>query len=93
MIHDALDDARAWGFRHEKYARWEAGLNKKNAWPVDPVSWRQTVKTYLRQSRFRPERMFALGFLVKFGCLDGHNGWRLARMKYTYYNLIRKLSA
>lgn len=91
MIHDAVDDSRAWGFRHEKYARWESGLNKKKAWPVDPVPWRQAVKTYLRQSRFRPEGFFVLGFLVKLGFLDGWRGWRLARMKYTYYALIRDL--
>jgi len=45
LIHDALDDERAWIFRHQKYARWEMGMNQKNAWPEDPKPFRNCVKS------------------------------------------------
>ncbi len=91
MIHDALDDMRAWNFRHEKYARWEAGMNKKDAWPKDPIQWREMVKLYLRRSRFRAEIMFFVGFILKCGYLDGKNGLFWAKQRYKYINKINKL--
>jgi glycosyltransferase involved in cell wall biosynthesis len=96
MIHDTMDDERAWIFRHEKYARWEAGMNAKNnykgAWPIDPVPWRQWVKLRLRQSRFRPELMFLASFILKMGMLDGRNGLDFARKRAFYYRIIKKLA-
>ncbi|HNQ91833.1 MAG TPA: glycosyltransferase family 2 protein [Alphaproteobacteria bacterium] len=89
LIHDAFDDERAWTFRHEKYARWEAGMTLKNAWPTDPVPWREAVKKALRGSKFRPELIFFLGFVLKMGFLDGKMGKKLAVSKYRYYKLIR----
>ena len=71
MIYGAYDDPRAWIFRHEKYARWEVGMNAKDAWPADPVPWRQRVKVGLRQTRFRPEVMFLISYVMKLGLLDG----------------------
>lgn len=91
MIHDALDDPRAWAFRHEKYARWEAGMNRKDAWPQDPVPWRQTAKTTLRQMRLRPELMYLMSYVMKGGFLDGKRGLALAESRYRYYDMIRRL--
>lgn len=93
VLHDALDDVRGWNFRHEKYARWEAGMLLRHAWPTDPVPWRQKLKTMLRQSRFRPELMFVLSYIILGGFLDGVAGLELARRKRAYYQLIRKLTA
>lgn len=95
MIHDALNDAkaeRAWIFRHEKYARWEAGMNAKDAWPKDPVPWRETAKVFLRQSPFRPHLIFLIGFVLKLGFLDGAAGLKMARMRYAYLNTIKQLN-
>lgn len=92
MIHSAMDDVRAWDFRHEKYARWEVGMNAKAAWPVDPVPWRQWVKVWLRQSRFRPELMFLACFVVKLGFLDGRKGLDFARKKGFYYKVIKNIA-
>lgn len=89
MIHDALQDERAWIFRHEKYARWEAGMNIKNAWPIDPIAWRQAAKQFLRNSFFRAEIVFLVGFVFKLGFLDGQEGLKLLKMRYGYLKLIR----
>lgn len=93
MLHDALDDARAWAFRHEKYARWEAGMNARASWPRDPVPAREKVKAFLRKSSLRPELMFLASFILLGGFLDGAAGLRLARLKYHYYQMIRRLEA
>lgn len=92
MIHDALDDEQAWQFRHEKYARWEAGMNVRKAWPDDPVPWRNHVKKFLRVSRLRAPLTFLYGYIWRGGFLDGASGKTLARFKYRYYRLIDYLS-
>ncbi len=91
MIHDALDDDRAWTFRHEKYARWEMGMNEKQAWPVDPVPWRQKLKTILRASKFRPQLMFLISYIGLLGFLDGKGGLKLAESRSRYYKIIQRL--
>lgn len=89
MVHEALCDERSWMFRHEKYARWEHGMNTKNAWPKDPIAWRERVKRALRKSRFRPEIIFLIGYIGKLGFLDGREGLYIARLRYHYYKMIR----
>ncbi len=91
LIHGAYDDERAWIFRHEKYARWEAGMNRKQAWPADPVPWRQTLKIFLRGSFLRPQIMFVASYFLKAGFLDGRAGYKFAKSRYLYYRLIRTL--
>lgn len=92
LLHFALEDQRAWAFRHEKYAAWEVGMNKKGAWPKDPIAWRETAKSFLRRSRFRAEILFLLGFFLKLGFLDGKNGQKLAIGKYKYYKYIQNIT-
>lgn len=94
MIHDALNDAkaeRAWIFRHEKYARWEAGMNVKNAWPKDPITWREKAKVFLRGSALRPHIVFLIAFILKRGFMDGKEGLKIAKMRYTYLKTIQQI--
>jgi glycosyltransferase involved in cell wall biosynthesis len=94
MIHDALNDAkaeRAWLFRHEKYARWEAGMNAKQSWPKDPIVWRDKAKAFLRSSYFRPQIVFLVGFVLKLGFLDGAQGLKMSKMRYAYLKKIQNM--
>lgn len=91
LIHDAYDDERAWIFRHQKYARWEAGMNMKKAWPSESASFRGRVKSLLRQSRFRPQIVFLTSFILFKGFLDGNEGFEFAERKARYYKLISQL--
>ncbi len=94
MIHDALNDAKAersWLFRHEKYARWEAGMNAKKCWPEDPIAWRERAKIFLHHFHFRPQIIFFIGFVFKLGFLDGARGFKLSKMRYSYLKKINKL--
>ncbi|MEK7801126.1 MAG: glycosyltransferase family 2 protein [Pseudomonadota bacterium] len=90
LVHDALTDERAWAFRHEKYARWEAGMNQKDVWPVDPISWRQKLKTALRRHVLRPHLMFLGIYIGCLGFLDGMEGLKFAIRRYQYYSLIQE---
>ena len=88
MIHDCIDDERAWVFRHQKYARWEQGMNEKNAWPEDPVPIRDLAKKILRRSNYRPQLVFFISYIVLGGFLDGVEGYKFAKKKKDYYALI-----
>ena len=90
LVHDCMDDRHAWTFRHKKYARWETGMNKKNGWPTDPKPFRDRVKNCLRNSRFRPELIFFISYVMLFGFLDGKRGLKFARSKREYYSLIQR---
>jgi glycosyltransferase involved in cell wall biosynthesis len=92
MIHDALDDDHVWSFKHGKYARWEVGMNAKNAWPADPVAWREKLKTKLRGTKWRPQIVYLSSYVLLGGFLDGAAGKKLAQAKSRYYKKIQELS-
>ncbi len=75
-----------WHDRHDDYISWEVEMTRRNAWPKDLVSWREWVKTQLRQSWCRPILIFSYGYIFKLGFLDGHAGFDYAfhRALYTY---------
>ena len=37
LLHEAYGSREQWTARHLRYAAWEAGMNARNSWPVDPV--------------------------------------------------------
>lgn len=88
LYHSAMEDPRAWIFRHQKYARWESGMNRKDAWPEDPKPFRNRVKKFLRRNKQRPQIMFFISYVLLLGLLDGRQGFEFARRKKTYYALI-----
>jgi glycosyltransferase involved in cell wall biosynthesis len=90
LIHHAFDDEHAWAFRHQKYARWEAGMNIKGAWPVDPVPWRQTAKVFLRGTKYRPWIVLWASYFLYLGFLDGRAGLEFALRRFRYYSLIQQ---
>ncbi len=89
LLHYAYDDVGQWDERHRKYAQWEAAMNKRGAWPKDPIWWRERLKTQLRRSMFRPSIMFIWCYIVKGGFMDGQRGLGFARSRYKYCTMIR----
>jgi hypothetical protein len=65
-------------------------MNEKSAWPADPVSWRERLKSVLRVNPLRPELMFAYSYFGKLGFLDGAAGLDFAKSRWRYYALIRR---
>ena len=88
LLHYAYDDPAHWNARHVRYARWEAQMNARAAWPDDPIPWRQSVKVFLRQSFFRPYVVFIYSYIVCLGFLDGRAGYSFARSRMHYAKRI-----
>lgn len=90
LLHHATDDRARWIARHERYARWEAGMNRRHAWPADPVPWREMLKRLFRRMPGRAVVAFLHAFILKGGLLNGGAGWAQARDRYLYYRMIAR---
>ncbi len=88
MIHNAFEDAQKWQSRHERYARWEAAMNKRNAWPKDPVPSREKMKQRFRSFPRRDVIAFLYSYIWKRGFLDGKAGFKFALQRAAYYRMI-----
>lgn len=89
LIHDSAESRDHWLERHQRYAQWEAGMNTHNAWPRDPVGWRQAMKTLCRRLPCRDRVMFFYALIVKRGFIDGRAGLDYARARAAYIKMIR----
>ncbi len=87
LLHEAYEGD--WDARHRRYAMWEAGMNARRAWPVDPDPRRQALKVIFRAMPFRPLAAFCHSYVWKRGFMDGVAGWRLARDRFRYYRMVR----
>ena len=90
LLHYANHSKAEWLERHQRYAAWEICMNKKGAWPKDPIAWRETLKKVLRHNPLRPELAFFHSYILKLGFLDGAAGFDFAKSRWLYYNLIRR---
>lgn len=88
ILHYAFDDRTAWTERHERYARWEAGMIKKNALPDDPVRLRRCMKRVLRDPCLRGVALFFYSYVFKAGFLEGKAGRDIALSRLRYCFLI-----
>ena len=92
LIHDAYgaENDAAWAERHRRYARWEAAMNARGAWPIDPVAGRQSMKSLFKRMPLwlRPIVAFMHCYIMRFGFLDGGQGFLFARDRYRYYKMI-----
>ncbi len=88
LLHCAGDDRAAWLDRHRRYAAWEVGMNRRNAWPADPAGKRQMLKRLFRAAPRRDILAFLHSFILKWGFLDGRRGFILARDRGLYYRMI-----
>ncbi len=89
LLHYAYENEAQWLSRHKKYAHWEAQMSICEAWSKDPVAWRQIIKKLTRTSIFRPYMMFIYSYIVKFGFLDGRQGYEFALSRKKYCEMVR----
>ena len=92
LTHHNFNGRGAWMEKHKRYAVWEAEMIRRNAFPADPVKWRQDLKLLTRRSWFRPWLVFFYSYIVRLGFLDGVAGldWALARKNYAR-DVMRKI--
>lgn len=91
LLHEAYEDEAGWQARHERYARWEQAMSRKNAWPQDPDPKRERLKRFFRTVPFRPLIAFIHCYVLKLGFLDGQAGFCFACSRFRYYRMIRRL--
>ncbi len=90
ILHYAYENGGEWQARHMRYARWEAEMNYRDAWPKDPIWWREVLKRFLRRSVLRGVVMFVYSYVFRCGFLDGRAGFDIAKSRYDYCVLIRR---
>lgn len=90
MLHYV--DAKGWEERHKRYAYWESVMNTRNAWPKDPVSWRQFLKCVFRAMPLRNVAAFLHSYIFKLGLFDGAMGFDFALSRARYYRMISDVS-
>lgn len=90
--HKGVDD---WWQRQLRYAAQEAvhelSMPKRSATDVfslDPMRRREALKSLGRRLPFRPLWYFVYAYFVRFGFLDGADGWRFCAMKASYHLMI-----
>ncbi len=92
VLHYAMGNMDAWERRHERYARWEAGMIARGAYPKDPVEWRKRLKNIFRTMPLRPWAAFVHSYVLKLGFMDGRNGLKMAGSRYRYYRMVSDFS-
>lgn len=90
LLHYAYEDQAAWQARHERYAKWEAEMIRRDLYPPDPVAWRQALKIALRGFALRPYVVFLYCYVLRCGFLDGKGGLSFALSRAHYCFLIRR---
>ncbi len=88
LIHNAYEEPEVWLERHQRYAQWEAYMIANDLYPKDPNSKREKMKIFFRQLPFRNAIAFVHSYFLKFGFLDGVDGFKFARSRAKYYQLV-----
>jgi glycosyltransferase involved in cell wall biosynthesis len=88
----AHDIGTGWNARHLRYAMWEAGMNARGSWPMDPKPWREFLKRVFRRLPFRGAVAFVHCYVLKRGFMDGAAGFDFARSRARYYRMISDAS-
>lgn len=90
LLHYAYEDYDSWDGRHKRYAKWEAKMIKRGAYPSDPIALREMIKFFIRRSMFRSALVFLYSYCFKAGFLDGRNGLSFAISRARYCALVRE---
>jgi len=90
VIHYNRKGRGEWMRRHERYANWEAAMTKRDAWPTDPIAWREDLKRMTRASALRPMLVFLYSYIFKLGLLDGVAGFDFALARAGYARDVLK---
>ncbi len=88
LVHHAYE--KGWKQRHERYAVWQAEVERRGVLPRDVSAMRRFAKAVFGMMPFRPFAAFAYSYVVKAGFLDGVAGLRFAQSRALYYQLIQK---
>ncbi len=89
LHHYAYENPVAWKTRHERYARWEADMDLKGAWPPDC----RFSKRLFRSLPAKPLMAFLHSYIFKRGFKDGEAGFKFAMSRMRYYRMVGRAYA
>lgn len=85
VLHHALEDLERYERRHTGYAVWRKEMDQRNAYPKDPVRYRQWLKVLYRRSPVKSLILFFYFYVLRLGLLDVKNNVVLYREKWKYH--------
>ncbi len=90
LLHDACADRAAWEARHLRYARWEAAMIARGAYPPDPRPVVEFLKRAFRRGLWpvRAAVAFLHSYFWRLGFLDGRAGLDFALSRAAYYRMV-----
>ncbi len=91
LLHYATEDMDKWHERHNRYAVWQAEVERRGVLPGEVTPFRAALKRIFRNNPCAGELAFVHSYLLKLGFLDGRAGIRLALLRKIYYAQVRKI--
>jgi glycosyltransferase involved in cell wall biosynthesis len=89
LIHDCAETIDSWSDRHQRYATWQAEVEKRGIdLAVTETGWRAQAKRAFQDSFGRGIVMFLDSYVMQQGFLDGKAGLHYAVARGWYYWLI-----
>ena len=87
VLHHALEDEDRYKSRHDGYAEWRKGMESRNAYPKDPVYYRQWLKSFYKILPFKPLFILVYFYIGRLGFLEYKNNIAIFREKRKYHVL------
>lgn len=85
VLHHALEDMGRYKVRHDGYAVWRAEMDQRNAYPQDPVAYRQWLKVLYRRMPAKSFILFAYFYIGRLGVLELKNNIAIYKEKEKYH--------
>jgi hypothetical protein len=85
VLHHALEDRDRYERRHQAYALWQKGMAARDAYPEDPVRWRQLTKSLYRKIPTKELVLFVYFYIGRLGFLEYKNNLAIYKEKRKYH--------
>lgn len=86
VLHHALDDLERYKARHDGYAVWRVEMDRRNAYPQEPVAYRQWLKMLYRRMPAKSFILFVYFYVGRLGVLEVKNNIAIYEEKEKYHN-------
>lgn len=89
VTHDCAENLDAWIDRHQRYAEWQAEIERSNInLAKGGKGWRRLLKQQFQRHPFRPMLAFVDSYILCMGFRDGKAGLHYAMARAMFYWMI-----
>lgn len=85
VLHYALTDPARYTSRHDGYREWQKQMQARNAYPQDPVFYRQWLKKFYRLMPGKNLFLLIYFYVIRLGLLEYKNNIAIFREKRKYH--------